>query len=263
MQLRKKVQAWIETSEFEHFILGIIIVNAVTLGMEAVPVIVNKWHFILTPIDYIAVSIFIVEILLKLYCYQWRFFTSNWNIFDFIVIGFCIIPVFGNISVIRALRVLRLLRLISIIPKFRLIIQGFFESLYGLISVASLLCIFLYVGAVIASKIFGPAFPEYFGTLPDSLFSMFQIMTLEGWPDIARKVMGVFPYAWIFFVPFIMLTTFTIFNLLIGIIVNSMEKVHGEDIDQDAVNEEVLSKLLQAELSKIAVDIAEIKKKLH
>jgi voltage-gated sodium channel len=154
------------------------------------------------------------------------------------------------VSVLRALRVLRLLRVISVAPRLRRVVEGFISALPGMASVFLLMGIIFYIGAVMATKLFGAAFPEWFGTLGRSAYSLFQIMTLESWSmGIVRPVMEVYPLAWGFFVPFILITTFAVVNLVVGLIVNSMQDAHHaeENARTDAYRDEVLRRLRQIE----------------
>ena len=149
-----------------------------------------------------------------------------------------------------------MLRVISVAPSLRRVVEGFVSALPGMASVFLLMGIIFYIGAVMTTKLFGAAFPEWFGTLGRSGYSLFQIMTLESWSmGIVRPVMVQYPYAWAFFVPFIMVTTFAVVNLLVGLIVNSMQDAHHqEDIAAtDAHRDEVLAKLMaiEARLEKL------------
>lgn len=163
-----------------------------------------------------------------------RFFRSAWNVFDFVVVGIALLPSTGALSVLRALRVLRVLRLVSAVPKMRFVVESLARSLPGLGSIGLLLVIFFYVFAVMATKLYGPEFPQWFGSLWGTMFSLFQIMTLEGWAEIARDVMASRPGAWVFFLAFILLATFTVLNLFIAVIVNAMQEpetpVHHEPV---------------------------------
>lgn len=241
--MRAKILALVEHPWFSHAVLAVILANAVTLGLETSRPFMREWGHVLYTIDFFFIAFFVAELTLKLIAYRTSFFRQGWNVFDAIIVVLTLLPFFGNLSVLRALRILRVLRLLSIVPRFRLVVAGFFDALGGLAAVAGILLILLYVAAVLASKLFGDAFPMLFGSLPRSLLSMFQIVTLEGWmSDIARPVMAVYQYAWMFFVPFIAVTTFTIFNLLIGIIVNSMQHIAARQ-------EEANRKLLEKEIS--------------
>jgi len=159
-------------------------------------------------------------------------------------------PATHGLSVLRALRILRVLRVISATPRLRRVVEGFVTALPGMGSVFLLMGIIFYIGAVMATKLFGASFPEWFGTLGASFYSLFQIMTLESWSmGIVRPVMDVYPYAWLFFVPFIMVTTFAVVNLLVGLIVNSMQDAHAEESNAatHAYRDEVLDRLRKIE----------------
>lgn len=242
--MRASATTIVTASWFEWSIITIITLNAITLGLETVPSVMTLWGPIIQSLDMLFVGIFTVEIILKLIAYRFHFFKNGWNNFDFVIVAISLVPFFGNLSVLRALRILRVLRLVSVVPQFRRVVQGFFDTLSGLFAVGGVLSIIFYVAAVMATKLFGEAFPEFFGSIPTSLFSLFQIMTLESWSmSIVRPVMEVYPYAWTLFVPFILITTFAVLNLLIGIIVNSMQNVHEEE-------EKRLSKRIDAQGEK-------------
>ena len=186
---------------------------------------------------------FVVELVVKLIAYRLRVFRDGWNIFDFIIVGVSLVPAAQGLSVLRSLRILRV---VSVAPRLRRVVEGFITALPGMASVFLLMGIIFYIGSVMATKLFGADFPEWFGTLGRSAYSLFQIMTLESWSmGIVRPVMELFPYAWMFFVPFIMVTTFAVVNLLVGLIVNSMQDAHSEEADQktNSYRDEVLERL--------------------
>ncbi|MDC1036080.1 ion transporter, partial [bacterium] len=184
-------------------------------------------------LDRICLAIFVVELALKLLAYRFRFFRDGWNIFDFAIVAVSLVPAAQSLSVLRSLRILRILRVVSVAPRLRRVVEGFITALPGMASVFLLMGIIFYIGSVISTKLFGADFPQWFGSLGQSAYSLFQIMTLESWSmGIVRPVMEVYPYAWVFFVPFIMVTTFAVVNLLVGLIVNSMQDAHSEEADQ-------------------------------
>lgn len=228
--MRERIRQLVEHPRFSQTIVAVIVINAIVLGLETSPEIMRKWGTLLHAIDLAFIAVFVTELGLKFVAYRWRFFGSGWNIFDFVIVVVTLLPFLGNLSVLRALRILRVLRLFSMVPRFRLVAEGFFAALSGMAAVGGMLVLVLYIAAVLSTKLFGTEFPELFGTLGRSLFSMFQLVTLEGWTsEIVRPVMAVYPLAWLFFVPFIAVTTFTIFNLLIGVIVNSMQDIHAKE----------------------------------
>jgi len=229
-----------------YFILAVILINAIVLGLETSKSVMDGFGPLIVAIDTICLAIFVVEIAAKLIAHGPRFFKSGWNIFDFVIVGIALLPVGGGISVLRALRILRLLRVISVAPALRRVVEGFVNALPGMGSVFLLMGLIFYIGAVMATKLFGGAFPDWFGTIGRSGYSLFQIMTLESWSmGIVRPVMEIYPYAWAFFVPFIMVTTFAVVNLLVGLIVNSMQDAHAEEDNAatDAYRDEVMARL--------------------
>ncbi|WP_027235953.1 ion transporter [Leisingera caerulea] len=242
----QRLAAILDSDLFGRFIIAVILVNAVTLGLETSPSVMARAGGLIHLIDNTCLTIFVVEILAKLYVRRLRFFLNGWSVFDFVIVGIALAPGAQGLSVLRALRILRVLRVISVAPRLRRVVEGFITALPGMGSVFLLMAIIFYIGAVISTKLFGQDFPEWFGDLGLSAYSLFQIMTLESWSmGIVRPVMEVHPHAWAFFVPFIMVTTFAVVNLLVGLIVNSMQDAHHEEEGErtDAYRDEVLSRL--------------------
>ncbi|WP_171097454.1 ion transporter [Ruegeria sp. HKCCD7255] len=242
----ERLLSLIESPNFGRFITAVIIFNAVLLGMETSPTLMELAGPLIVTLDKICLAIFVAEIAMKLIATGRRFFTSGWNIFDFIIVGIALVPSAGGLSVLRALRILRVLRVISVAPRLRRVVEGFISALPGMASVFLLMAILFYIGAVISTKLFSETFPDWFGDLGLSAYTLFQIMTLESWSmGIVRPVMAVYPYAWLFFVPFIMVTTFAVVNLLVGLIVNSMQDAHHaeDEVKTDAYRDEVLERL--------------------
>ena len=174
------------------------------------------------------------------------------------MVAVSLVPSGGSFTVLRSLRIFRVLRVISTAPRLRRVVEGFITALPGMASVFLLMAIIFYIGSVISTKLFGASFPEWFGTLGQSAYSLFQIMTLESWSmGIVRPVMEVYPYAWVFFVPFIVVTTFAVVNLLVGLIVNSMQDAHHEDEHAEALahRDELMLRLNAIEKSWINVQV--------
>ena len=231
-----KLTNFIESTQVRNFIIGVIIFNAIILGLETSATMMSNFGGLIQSLDKICLLIFVVELSLKLVAYRFRFFTNWWNIFDALVVAVSLVPTGGPLTVLRALRIFRVLRVISTAPRLRRVVEGFITALPGMASVFLLMAIIFYIGSVISTKLFGASFPEWFGTLGQSAYSLFQIMTLESWSmGIVRPVMEVYPYAWVFFVPFIVVTTFAVVNLLVGLIVNSMQDAHHEDEHAEAL----------------------------
>jgi len=251
MTFRTRVAAILDTTLFQNTILGVILFNAVILGLETVDPLMARAGPLIIWLDKLCLAIFVVEIVAKLYARGVAgFFRSGWNVFDFIIVGISLVPATQGLSVLRALRILRLLRVVSVAPSLRRVVEGLVSALPGMGSVFLLMGMIFYIGSVMATKLFGDAFPQWFGDLGRSAYSLFQIMTLESWSmGIVRPVMEEYPQAWAFFVPFIMVTTFAVVNLLVGLIVNSMQDAHhAEDVEKtDTYRDEVLTRLERLE----------------
>ncbi len=242
MTLRERIRSFVEARRFEHVITAVIVINAIALGLETSPAMMARYGTAIVALDRIAIAIFVVELAMRLFAYRLNFFRNGWNIFDFVIVGVALVPASQQFSVLRALRILRALRLVSVVPSMRKVIVGLFSAIPSIGTVVVMLGLLFYISAVMATKLFGPAFPEWFGSLGASLYSLFQIMTLESWSmGIVRPVMEQYPYAWTFFVPFILLTSFIVLNLFIGVIVNAMSEAADEEAHDE--REEILREL--------------------
>ena len=237
------LQTILETARVRKFITAVILFNAVILGLETFDMAMAKACLLIGVLNRICLAIFVVELVLKLLVYRLRFFCDGWNIFDFAIVAVSFVPAAQRLPVLRSLRILRV---VSVAPRLRRVVEGFITALPGMASVFLLMGIIFYIGLVISTQLFSTDFPQWFGSLAQLAYSLFQIMTLESWSmGIVRLVMGVYFYAWAFFVPFIMVTTFAVVNLLVGLIVNSMQDAHSEEADQktDTYRDEVLARL--------------------
>ena len=227
-----RVRNIVESRGFTLAVTAVIALNAVTLGLETWPLAMQTAGPLLLALDTLALWFFTVEIGLKLWLYRGRYFRDAWNVFDFLIVAVAWVPSTGPLSVLRALRIVRALRLLSIVPQMRTVIEALFRALPGMGSVIAVLALVFYVAAVMATKLFGADFPDWFGSVGASMYSLFQIMTLESWSmGIVRPVMAQHPYAWLFFVPFIIVTSFAVLNLFIALIVNSMQSMQSETND--------------------------------
>lgn len=256
MTQREKIARLVDSTRFQNAILAIILVNAATLGLETSKTMTDSFGLAIKIVDRICLAIFVAELLLKFYARRGAFFTNGWTMFDFVIVAASLIPGASNVSVLRAARVLRVLRVVSAAPRMRRVVEGLVLALPGIGSVFLLMGIVFYIGSVMATNLFGDAFPDWFGTLARSGYSLFQIMTLESWSmGIVRPVMEVYPFAWMFFVPFILVTTFAVVNLLVGLMVNSMQDAHESDVDEQTgdYRKEVMARLdqIQAQLDAV------------
>jgi voltage-gated sodium channel len=260
--VQSKLQTFLENPRVTNAIMGVIIFNAILLGLETSKSAMANFGWLILALDRLCLAIFVAELVAKMVAYRGRFFRDGWNLFDFVIVGISLVPAAQGFSALRALRILRVLRLISATPQLRRVVEGFITALPGMGSVFMLMALIFYIGAVISTKLFAASFPQWFGTLGQSGYSLFQIMTLESWSmGIVRPVMEVYPYAWLFFIPFIMVTTFAVVNLLVGLIVNSMQDAHHEEADAEtgAYRDDVTARLVAIEerLDKILKDRAE------
>jgi voltage-gated sodium channel len=215
----------VESARVQACVVAVIVLNALVLALETDAGVMAAAGVWLKALDKACLAVFVIELGLKLAAYRLAFFRSGWNVFDFLVVGVALVPGSGPLAVLRSLRVLRVLRLLTVVPSLRKVVTAFLHSIPGLGGVALVMVIFLFTAAVLATNLFGRQYPEWFGSLGASLFTLFQILTLEGWADMARTMMETHPWAPLFFIPFILLATFTILNLFIGIIVSTMQEL--------------------------------------
>ena len=254
---RWKIAQWIESPRIRYTILGLIVLNALTLGLSTSERVSDAIGPLLTGFDNIVLWIFVAEMVIKIYAFGFRFFKSPWNLFDLTIISVGLLPTTANLSVLRALRVIRAMRLLSVVPQLRSVIRALLEALPGMGAVIILLFIVYYIFAVMATMLYKEAFPQWFGTIGESLYSLFQIMTLESWSmGIVRPIMEVYPWAWLLFVPFIVATSFAVLNLFIGILVNTMQAAVEEAQDKEL--ERILNMVMESN-AETKAELAEMK----
>jgi voltage-gated sodium channel len=264
---RQRLHQKLESLPVQRLIIAVIILNGIVLGLETSPQISGMFGGLLHAIDRLCLTFFVVEISLALFAMGPRFFRDPWRIFDFTVVAIALLPAAGAFSVLRSLRILRILRLISAAPQMRSVVQALLTAIPGLSSICFLLLLVFYVAAVIVTNLFSAAFPEWFGSIGASLYTLFQVMTLESWSmGIVRPVLAEFPYAWIFFVPFIMIMTFTMLNLFIAVIVNAIQsQTESAQAKQTAEIEHLAHEAessLHEDIGRLRKEISELKEML-
>ena len=263
MQWRDRLAAAVENRRFQQFIIAVIMFNAITLAMETSESIMAGSGDLLHVLDKIVLAIFVAELVAKLVAFGPRFFSDGWNVFDLVVVVIALVPASGPFAVLRALRVLRVLRLISAMPAMRKVVSGLLSAIPGMASIVALLGLVLFVSAVMATNLFRDVAPQYFGDLGTSLFALFQIMTGESWPDIADAVMAEMPLAWIFFVIYILISTFAVLNLFIAVVVNAMEAQLREEMHQEGEqhHQELADSnaTILAELQALRAEVAQLR----
>lgn len=261
-----KVAEFVESKFVTFGITVLILINAVTLGMETDKELLAQVGAVLNWIDRTILIIFSIEISLKFYAYRLRFFRSGWNVFDLLIVAIAWMPTNGALSVLRTLRILRVLRLISVVPQMRRVVSAIGYSIPGMVSVISVLGLIFYVSAVLATRLFGtypdPNMQEWFGSIGASAYTLFQIMTLESWSmGVVRPTMDLFPWAWTFFLPFIIITSFAVLNFFIGIIVDSMQTAQKLEADASMQNDD--APVTQKDLRNLLVQLSDISDKLE
>jgi voltage-gated sodium channel len=256
MSIRERLRETTESQQFQLFVIALVIINAVTLGLETMSfseTTIEKLH----KLDRMFVSLFILELCLRLWGNGFKFFADGWNTFDFVVIIASSAPSGGAVSVarlFRVLRVIRILRLVSLMPTLQLTVETTIRSFRGVLSVSMLLFLVIYTCAILATNLFGQSSQvgsEHFGNLGRSMYSLFQIMTLDSWSDgVVRELVIVHGWgAAVFFVTFIVITSFTFLNMFIAVFTTAMAAADLDDGDDvgfsGMVNE------LKAELTEI------------
>ncbi len=262
--LRARLKQFIEHGTVQRVLLALILANAVILGMETMPAVMTAAGNYLLVLDKAILAVFVVEIAIRLFVHRLAFFKDGWSVFDFIVVGIALVPASGPFAVLRALRVLRVLRVLTFVPSMRKIVGALIQSLNGMLSIAMVLALIYYVAAVMVTKLFGDAFPDWFGSLGASLYTLFQIMTLESWSmGIARPVMEQFPYAWAFFVPFILIATFTMLNLFIAVIVNAVQSMHEEEHKEEHAADVATQQQLLSQMQQLQQELVQLRAMLN
>lgn len=255
---RLRLGALMDSSAITRLVTILILINAAILGMQTSAKLMAQWASLLNGLDQLILGLFIIELTLRFIARGPALLRDPWAVFDCLIIGIALVPASGPFAVLRALRVLRVLRLISINPNMRRVVQALLSSLPGMSSIAMLLGLLFYVAAVMATQLFGAAFPEWFGSLGASLYTLFQVMTLESWSmGIVRPVMETFPLAWLYFVPFILIATFMMLNLFIAVVVNAMQTTHDQEALQAPPSP--TEQLLLDELRALRAEVAELR----
>lgn len=241
--MRKWVRKLVDSDLFRNTITLLIITNAITLGIETVNALPPGIHAGLRAFDTLVIGVFTIELMLKLFAWRLDFFKSGWNLFDLAIVTVSWLPGTQALQVLRSLRVLRVLRLLHVIPMMRRIVEALFRAIPGMGAILAVLGVLVYAGSVMSTTLFGqsddPEVVALFGDIPASAFTLFQVMTMDGWRnEVVQKVMDDgHPYAWIFFLSFIFLASFAVLNLFIALIVDALQA------EQEAQTEEAIDEI--------------------
>jgi voltage-gated sodium channel len=253
--IQDRVEAIVSSKLFQNFILFIIVINGVILGFETSKEIMQEYGTFLSVFDSAIIIIFVIEITLRIFAYRGSFFKDGWNIFDLVIVLISLFPANLGFEIFRILRVLRLFRLITVVPQMRKIVMALLSTIPGMATIAGLMILFFYMFAIISTQLYGRDFPEWFGDLGESFYTLFQVMTLESWSmGVVRPLMEKHPMAWVFFIPFIFVVTFIMINLIVAVIVDAMNEINKESsLEKEIKNKE----------DQILDEIADLKKELQ
>ena len=250
----------VEHAYFNHVITAVILLNAVVIGLDTSKELHDYYGTYFELANQIFLAIYILEAIVKLAANAptvHRYFYDGWNVFDFTIIVISLIPATGQLAMLaRLARLMRVLRLISTLPELRLIVATLVRSIPSMANVIALMSIIFYVYGVAGYHLFHQIDPTHWETLGISLLSLFRIVTLEDWTDIMYAAMAQEPWAWIYFVSFVVLGTFVVVNLFIAVVINNLDEAKAErlaDLTQPPTSDEILRELreTQAVLSRM------------
>ncbi len=229
----------VDSDPFNLLIASVIIFNAVVLGLETFPSVVESSGGVLVTLNNVCYAIFVAELIVRFASYGRRpqdFFRNGWNIFDLIVIGAVWIPgVRENSTLLRLLRLARISRLLRFLPDARVLLMTVVRSLPPLGSIVILTMLILFLYGMVGWSMFGEALPDSWGTITRSMLTLFILLTLENFPTYLDEALAVTPWATLFFVSYVLVAAFVIFNLLIGIIIGSMESAREREAMREAM----------------------------
>ncbi len=258
--MKQMIPRLVESHKFQNFIMGLIVLNGITMGFETSKSLALEYATFFSLFNTFVITVFTIEIILRISVYKTSFFKDPWSLFDFVIVAISLVPTSAGFEIFRVLRVLRLFRLITVVPQMKKIIVALLSVIPGIGAIAGLLTLFFYIFAIMSTQLFGEKFPEWFGTLGESFYTLFQVMTLESWSmGIVRPIMEAYPLAWVFFVPFIFLSTFIIINLIIAIVVDAMNEMNTSE--EESIVQEIHSSdnAMQQEILNLRQDIQELK----
>jgi len=252
--MRKFAQTIVKNPAFEYTIIGLILFNAIILGLETSPEIVANYNGWLHLGNNLILGVFIIEAALKIIAVAPRFklyFGNGWNLFDFSIVVLSLLPATGEYAMIaRLARLLRVARLMSTIPELRLIISTLVRSIPSMGHVLMLMSIIFYIYAVAGYHLFNEHDPTHWRNLGISLLTLFRIVTLEDWTDVMYAAMEMHHLSWIYFVSFVVLGTFVVINLFIAVVLNNLEEAKQEQLASlrtPATKDEILNELRQTQ----------------
>jgi len=264
--LREKVGGFVNSDGFRNAILAVIVFNAIALGLNTDRGLHARFGQIFAVLDVAVTLIFVCELAMKFYVDRLKFFKDGWNVFDFIIVFASVMSLASSTGVgvlrifrvLRVIRVLRVFRLFSVVTELRRVVEAFLNAIPGMTAIIAVLLLMFYVSAVITTDLFGAKEPELFGSIGASFFTLFQIMTGDGWSEVVRLLDDDFPWAWVFFVPFITLTSFAVLNMFIAVIVDSLQREQVRALEGVTADIEQARQDIEEEIEEVSADVREI-----
>jgi len=268
----KGLKKLVDSKAFQGIILFVILFNCVLMGVETIKGLSENTLFVLAVINDICLWIFIAEIIIKFLAYGPSYFKDPWNWFDMFVVGISLFSGLSFMSAFRAMRVLRVLKslkalkgtkLIGSVRHLQVIIVAIVRSIPSIMWTGILLILIYYIFALIGVNLFGDAFPDWFGNIGKAMYTLFQVMTLESWSmGISRPVMEVYSFAWAYFVPFVLLSSFIVMNVVVGIVVNAISEVTADNAKEETKENPVSNKELVSEIHSLKEQLDRLEKQL-
>lgn len=255
----------VQTPAFEKFIIGIIVANAIVIGLETSTAMLMRFSHFFELFNVVVLLIFIIEAFLKIaaeFPRIDRYFRQGWNIFDFSIVVVSLLPAVGQFATAaRLVRILRVARLITAVPELRLIIGALLRSLPGMFHIVTLLGVLFYIYGVVGFYLFHTVDPEHWGNLGKALLTLFGVVTLETWVDVMKNVLPVYPWAWVYFVSFIVVGTFMFVNLFVAVVINNLSEAKKESLEAIVTSPTKEELLRELQATKASLD--RLEKRLH
>ena len=252
----------VDSDRFQLFIGAVIVANAVVLGLETYPGVMDSYSNLLITLNSVFYGVFVVELVLRLISYgkqPWNFFRSGWNIFDFIIIGGALIPAIQQqATVMRLLRLARVVRLLRFLPDARVLLLTVTKSIPSVMSMVVLTILILFLYGMVGWTMFGEQLPQQWGTVGTSMLTLFVLLTLENFPQYLQEAQAVSPLATVFFLSYVLVAAFVVFNLLIGIVIGSMEKAREEEAAKARANQSGTKAVMLDRLEEIRNALEEL-----
>lgn len=257
--LRARVKALVEKKWFLRAVIVLIVINAVILGLETYPAVMDAYGDLLHTINGVIIAIFVVEIVLRIYAYGWPFFKDGWNLFDFFVVIAALVPAGAASGALRLLRLLRVFRLLSAVRSMRLVVNALMTSIPGIMSMGGLFLMVLYVFAIASTTIIGPLDPANYGDLGTTFTSLYRVVVADGWSDMVVPVATEHPWLWVYFLVFSFVGAVILLNLFVAVVVEAMNRIQTEELESSQAEETEVTEQILAELRELRSEVAELR----